>query len=271
MRKLILAILLILCMCVYASAGTTVVVVQGVAAGAATCTGAAPTGCTGRETFDGSTDCGDDPNNAQTCDNTWTLLSHSYPDYTGNADCTDTEVPYVCCTGSEAGTCPAAVEGTYSMNVQDNWTNNPTIGISATDEIVVASMFRTSGTNTNYVIQLRDTSSNDLCRAENGGGSFLKANNTGGSTGGDGLTLNVDTDYYVRVRAKKGTGANAQCEVWVSTDGTNWGTSSSSTNGTWTAQVEKIGLSPGNNNAENIMDDIRWLSGSSMDGTEVSY
>jgi len=34
MRKLILATLLILCMCVYASAGTTVVVVQGVAAGA---------------------------------------------------------------------------------------------------------------------------------------------------------------------------------------------------------------------------------------------
>jgi hypothetical protein len=62
-------------------------------------------------------------------------------------------------------------------------------------------------------------------------------------------TVKYDTEdfingdkYYLKLRAKKGTGSNAECQGWASTDGTNWTftTPDASANGTWTTQIDRV-------------------------------
>ena len=62
----------------------------------------------------------------------------------------------------------------------------------------------------------------------------------GGSTSaGETVNINSGTDY-IKLRFKQGTGANAEIEFWSSTDGTSWEHNQSVTDGTSTAQVNKI-------------------------------
>jgi|GEM_PF-4672643 len=46
--------------------------------------------------------------------------------------------------------------------------------------------------------------------------------------------------FYLKLRFKQGTGANAELEFWACTDGQTWTQNLSSTDGTSTAQVNKI-------------------------------
>lgn len=62
----------------------------------------------------------------------------------------------------------------------------------------------------------------------------------GGSESSVITTLLVNTTYFIKVRYKQGTGANAEFEVWISTDGTTWGTPQSSTDGTETDQPNRL-------------------------------
>jgi len=62
----------------------------------------------------------------------------------------------------------------------------------------------------------------------------------GGSTSaGETVDTNTGTDYF-KLRFKQGTGANAEIEFWSSTDGTSWAKNQSVTDGTSTAQVNKV-------------------------------
>ena len=62
----------------------------------------------------------------------------------------------------------------------------------------------------------------------------------GGSTSAtETVNVNTGTDY-MKLRFKQGTGANAEIEFWMSTDGTNWANNLSITDGNTTAQVNKI-------------------------------
>ena len=62
----------------------------------------------------------------------------------------------------------------------------------------------------------------------------------GGTTSGTETVTIYSSTKYIKLRFKQGTGANAEFEFWASTDGTNWGNNLSSTDGTSTAQVNKV-------------------------------
>jgi len=61
----------------------------------------------------------------------------------------------------------------------------------------------------------------------------------GTESGEDDVNINTAT-WYMKLRFKQGTGANAELEFWASSDGTNWAHNLSSTDGTSTAQVNKV-------------------------------
>jgi len=62
----------------------------------------------------------------------------------------------------------------------------------------------------------------------------------GGSTSAtETVNVNTGTDY-IKLRFKQGTGANAEIEFWASDTGTSWANNLSITDGTTTAQVNKI-------------------------------
>ena len=61
----------------------------------------------------------------------------------------------------------------------------------------------------------------------------------GDESGEEDANINTST-WYIKLRFKQGTGANAEIEFWACTDGTTWAKNLSSTNGTSTAQVNKV-------------------------------
>ena len=62
-----------------------------------------------------------------------------------------------------------------------------------------------------------------------------------GGTLSSGETVGVSSGTeYIKLRFKQGTGANAQLEFWTCSDGTTWAQNLTSTDGTATAQVNKI-------------------------------
>ena len=62
----------------------------------------------------------------------------------------------------------------------------------------------------------------------------------GGSTSAtETVNINTGTDW-IKLRFKQGTGANAEIEFWASSDGQNWANNLSITDGTTTAQVNKV-------------------------------
>ena len=68
----------------------------------------------------------------------------------------------------------------------------------------------------------------------------MKVQAEGGTlSGGESVNANASTKY-IKLRFKQGTGVNAELEFWASSDGTVWSQNLSSTDGTSTAQVNKI-------------------------------
>jgi len=61
----------------------------------------------------------------------------------------------------------------------------------------------------------------------------------GTESGEDDVNINTAV-WYFKLRFKQGTGVNAEFEFWACTDGTSWANNLSSTDGTSTAQVNKV-------------------------------
>jgi len=59
----------------------------------------------------------------------------------------------------------------------------------------------------------------------------------GGTTQYQYNEISASTSYYFQMRFKQGTGVNAECQLWVSTDGINWTDSGTSSDGTTTGQL----------------------------------
>jgi hypothetical protein len=83
----------------------------------------------------------------------------------------------------------------------------------------------------------------------------------GGTLSAAGSTaIAAGNGYYVKLRAKIGTGANAQCQGWVSANGTTWTDTLSSNDGTWTAQLTRGYIGANNTTAEYHFDDWRMYT-----------
>jgi hypothetical protein len=238
--RLLLVALLLLPTLLYAGGTASLrVAVTGSGSGAvATCSGASPTGCTLRETFEGSVECytGGD----SSCDSTWTGVNNP--------------------STYRYATSPAPLQGTYSIYPAPGALQYKTI--TPADQYYFSVMLNKSNIAAEGIgIVVRDASHNALCVLElyNSYTCF----NAGGTNCTNSGTLSSNTTYYLKGRAKKGTGTNAECEVWISTDGTTWGSSRTSTDGTWTAQIAEILFN--GEGAASVMDDIRVFTG------DISY
>jgi hypothetical protein len=70
------------------------------------------------------------------------------------------------------------------------------------------------------------------------------------------IAAGLGNTLWVKARCKKGTGANAEAELWYSTNGSSWTLSGSSSNGTWTNQINGIFVD-GNVSETLLTDEIR--------------
>jgi hypothetical protein len=213
----------------------------GVIGGAASpCTGANPADCTVRETFDGATACGDGSHT--NCSNTWTSV-------TGWCD-------------FDAGSAP---QGTYQASCGGASIVNRLAFTAGAQYYATARVTASDVTNITQWLSLKDNSGNNLCYLYFAATGKLSLANTGGTAATGSATYSNGTSYYVKLRAKKGTGANAECQFWTSTNGTAWTTdTASSTNGTWTADVARVYMQAAA--AQTVTyDDIRVYTG------DISY
>jgi hypothetical protein len=111
------------------------------------------------------------------------------------------------------------------------------VDVTPADELYFAVKVNLS--DNKQAIVVRDSSGNILCAAELYSNN-LYTMNTGGSNQNDTATLTVGNDYYIKIRAKKGTGGNAECRAAWSSDGSTWTQTPLSNNGSWTAQPSQF-------------------------------
>jgi hypothetical protein len=213
--KRVLAIVLGLCLLSGLSVNADIDTIEGstIAEGGGgdiNCTGANPSDCTFRETFDGSTDCGD---GTETCDNEWTDVGP------GNFD--DETV---------------TLQGTYNY-----FSSNATDQIYSPNQASVAEYYWTAiiyidqdSIDRQDFFKINDSSSNNLCNFDISG-STLRLEQAGGTEQTFSTSISEDTVYYFRLRAKAGSGANAECEGTFSTNSDfSGGETELSNDGTWT-------------------------------------
>jgi len=81
--------------------------------------------------------------------------------------------------------------------------------------------------------------------------------NAGGTTQATTLSLSDSTTFYIKVKAVKGTGADASCTPYYSSNGTSWTEGTASTNGTWTANPAWFFPNGTNSGPNIVMDDVR--------------
>lgn len=200
----------------------------------ADCSGASPSACTLRETFDGATACGDGSHS--NCDNTWSYWN-AWPDF-------------------NYATTP--LQGTYSAMTNTSG-SEIYVAFTSADTIYAAIIISDSALSHNHWFSVRDASDNILCKmwTYGYGADSIVVTNTGGTDrASDDHAFAVNTKYYMKVKAVKGTGSNARCEGFYSTDGTSWTSITASTDGTWTAQPAKIYI-VGNDSITGKRDDVR--------------
>ena len=180
------------------------------------------------ESFDGETLCA--TGEPSTCDNTW----EESDDSGGTADDFD------CGTGD----CP--LEGTYSYKSTDpvSGQNKVRLNFGVQNEVWVAFMWyiTTAKDSETHVFRFQDTGNSDVGVAQWAADFGLKVPTDGGFTASSSTTLKASGagQFYVKMRMKKGTGNNAECEIWLSNNTTSWGTSVGSTDGDLTNQVQYI-------------------------------
>ena len=178
------------------------------------------------ESFDGSTSCASgEPSN---CDNTWV----EEDDSGGTADDFD-------CSAGDCG-----LVGTYSYSSPDpvSGQNKIRLDFGARDEVWAAFMWyvTTQADSATTIFRIKDTTPTDVGNVEWGNGLGISVDIDGGFTVSDrtAQTALSGNLYYVKIRFKKGTGNNAEMELWLSNNTTSWGTSVSSTDGDATNQVQ---------------------------------
>lgn len=184
-----------------------------------TCTGTS--GCLIRETFDGCTGT-----NENGCDNTSCGSAPCLYYAVNRCTLNDASSPL---EGAQDASCGGAVEMVE-------------LRFTASDEVYATAIIDTPDvTASTDRLMVQDASGNDLCKFTMVSSS-MAIYNTGGTAKGDTEDFENSKKYYIKIRAKKGTGTNAECQGWASTDGTNWTftTPDASTNGTWTAQPAKF-------------------------------
>jgi len=203
--------------------------------GAASCTNAA-LACTFRETFDGTTSCysGDTGNN---CDNTWTV--------SGSSDLAHTSHP---------------IQATRDVSLTGG-SESIRLSFTAADVAYAAAYvyITTHGAAANMFF-MANSAAGGLCSLSQAASGAITVIAVGGSASSTIATVSDGTGYYFKTKYTKGTGADAICEGWVSSDGKNWGTSQTSTNGTATTQVSRLYLY-GVTTPSHQMDDIRVFTG----------
>lgn len=208
----------------------------GGAAAASPCTGASPADCTLREVFDGSSYCYGSSGD-QNCSFTWTNYDTA-PDWNYSA---------------------APLQGTYSAEMGGAsvafWKD-----VTGASEYYVAFMFNIHNvTDDTSPVQFRDSGGNILCQTYIGSGA-IGARQAGG-TNSTTIAISLDTTYYVKLRGKAGSGANAECQIYLSTNGTTWTSTQTSTDGTWTANIEKLVFQGRASVTPEVVDDIRLYTG----------
>ena len=207
--------------------------------GSAGCNGATPTGCTFRESFEGSAAC-------------WSGSTYTNCDVANQWVNTFSGASTV----YNYATAPAPLQGTHSLAVTGG--GNAQAGFTANSTMFMGVIFNfQTFSDFNNHIQLTDASFNTLCAAEIPSGSTVfTLINTGGSSVNSSSGITIGT-WYIQLEGIVGTGANATCKLLYSSTGASgsW-TTLSSTNGTWTANPAGVEV-VGNNTNTLIFDDFR--------------
>jgi len=182
------------------------------------------------ESFDGETLCATgEPSN---CDNTWVEVDDSG----GVADA------FNC----SAGNCGLVGTYSYSSPDPDSGQNKIRLDFGARDEVWVAFMWYavTAGPGADgAVFRIVDTGTSDV-----GSVYWLSSDGSLKIATDGGWTLSAATAtkaaaaglFYVKIRLKKGTGNDAQMEVWLSNNTSSWGSSVSSSDGDVTNQIQYL-------------------------------
>lgn len=129
----------------------------------------------------------------------------------------------------------ATMTGSYYLNPGVDVTQFTETGLAA-GEVWHEIQVRIDGdpVANSFFFRVQDSSSVVQCGIFVNSAELLRITNTGGTTTSTPTTLSLDTNYKIEVRAKKGTGANAECAVRV--NGGSWTTV---TDGTWTANSDR--------------------------------
>jgi hypothetical protein len=193
-------------------------------------------GCLLRETFEGSTLCY--ASYGSTCDQ-GVFFAAGTPNFaytTPPAPLQQTRSFYVATGGS--------------VNVEEQVTAQSTFyaGIMVNVDTLPAS--------SEFLFSVLDGSDNLLCRLSFFSNNQFNVSNTGGTTQTTAVTLATNTTYYIAIKAVAGTGANATCTPYFSSNGSSWTTGTASTNGTWTANVARVNFLS-QTGTDFIVDDIR--------------
>ena len=202
-------------------------------------------GCVARETFEGSTLCYS--GFSSNCNYAWTSASGT--------------------TVFNYTTAPAPLQGTYSLRVPDASgidANKTFFGYTASATAYAGMAVNLSAyPSANIsIFNMEASVDSPLCGIVLYGNSLLQVTNSGGTTQSVAISgLTAGNTYYYRMEAIAGTGTNATCTAWLSTNGTSWNYTISSTNGTWTASTQYLHfLAPtgsGLNVSNLIADDLR--------------
>jgi hypothetical protein len=134
--------------------------------------------------------------------------------------------------------------------------------VTAADEYWVAFEYKhtetPSGADTRLAFEQADDGNN--CRLHINTSNQVQLWNTGGTTIGN-FTITNNQLTWFKIRCKVGTGANAEAELWYSTDGSAWSQSglsnNPSTNGNWTEQTAEIEIRGEDASGTAYFDDIR--------------
>ena len=138
----------------------------------------------------------------------------------------------------------APIDGAQSLFLQDPAANARTAlyDFPLADEIWVAWRYRPSAdpaTNAG-ILNIIDAGTNALgvVRTQTNGTIVILVTSTQSATI---IDMTPGTDYRIKVRWKKGTGANEELQIWAATEAAGaWGATVSQTNGTSTAQADAI-------------------------------
>lgn len=219
MIRRLFAALILVCLVSPAYAGS-IIIAKKKGGAPAPCTGSAPSNCTIRETFNGANECAATyTSNCSMAADFWTVAAGT-PDFDNASYPKSGQTYALYMTGS------AQIRNTNNLSASDEWYQAVPMYVETRGAVTALLAFK-NGTTT-------------LCRMDSTTGGVITVLAAGGTASSTIATVADGNAYYLKLRYKLGTGANAECQGWVSTDGTTWSTTQSSTDGTSTAQATRI-------------------------------